>query len=467
MSEGAIPTFDEFVKNSTQGPTQGPTQGHAPPHPASTIPSFDEFSKAPPSLLPGNPGSEPAERFVSNFASAVNPFPGIVQMAKEATNPQIGLRATLGRHLIDPQVEQLGKARKAAQGTGEFEHMSVPGRISSAIGHGAAGVLPLVGPAAANAGEQIGSGDVAGGLGTGAGLVTATTLPDILSAGGRGLQRTAEPIAENAMGIRNVDRAPAKAPGRAALDYTSGVRPSSVSESAGNVIGDLSTQRNQILANSPAQVSLAPARAEVESAIGRAAAGNSDIGHLVPMREQLNVPRPGFTGATGPAGISEFQSPSDFLPIRQRFGEDFTKFDVARPVSNETRAVGNRVYGKLTNELHSTVPESALPDEAISNLIPVRDATRARDLNAGLAQRFLGRFGAHTGALAGGLYGASIGGLPGAVAGIAIPELLADPTVQMTAARGINAAGEAAQSPFIGRPAQVLPFIRPQKEPQQ
>ena len=42
--------------------------------------------------------------------------------------------------------------------------------IPEALGYGAATVLPLVGPAAAAAGEQIGAGDVAGGLGPTAGL---------------------------------------------------------------------------------------------------------------------------------------------------------------------------------------------------------------------------------------------------------------------------------------------------------
>jgi len=45
------------------------------------------------------------------------------------------------------------------------------GRYIEAAGHSAAAVLPVLGPAAARAGEQIASGDVAGGLGASAGLL--------------------------------------------------------------------------------------------------------------------------------------------------------------------------------------------------------------------------------------------------------------------------------------------------------
>ena len=47
------------------------------------------------------------------------------------------------------------------------------GRYSEGLGHGLAGVLPVVGPGAAAVGEQIGGGDVAGGLGA----ATASVLP--------------------------------------------------------------------------------------------------------------------------------------------------------------------------------------------------------------------------------------------------------------------------------------------------
>lgn len=59
---------------------------------------------------------------------------------------------------------QVGQAKKA-------KSMYDQGRYSEMVGHGVAAALPLVGPVAADVGEQIGEGDVAGGLGRGTGLL--------------------------------------------------------------------------------------------------------------------------------------------------------------------------------------------------------------------------------------------------------------------------------------------------------
>ena len=71
------------------------------------------------------------------------------------------------------------------------------GRYSEALGHAAAGSLPLIGPAAAQAGEQIGSGDVAGGSGAGLGLIASMFAP-----------RVASGVAKGGVGVVNKIRAP-------------------------------------------------------------------------------------------------------------------------------------------------------------------------------------------------------------------------------------------------------------------
>lgn len=73
------------------------------------------------------------------------------------------------------------------------------GALSETLGHGLATVLPMVGPAAANAGEQIASGDIAGGLGATTGLLTPSAL-----AAGRGIAapvraRVAEGLHQDAL----------------------------------------------------------------------------------------------------------------------------------------------------------------------------------------------------------------------------------------------------------------------------
>jgi hypothetical protein len=72
-------------------------------------------------------------------------------VGEEAQNGSpMGLGPRLvGRLLIDPAMEQ---GRKAKDAFGQ-------GRISEGLGHGAAALLPGIGPAAAGIGEQVGSGD--------------------------------------------------------------------------------------------------------------------------------------------------------------------------------------------------------------------------------------------------------------------------------------------------------------------
>ena len=86
------------------------------------------------------------------------------------------------------------------------------------------------------------------------------------------------------------------------------------------------------------------------------------------------------------------------------------------------------------------------------------------ELNAPTTQRVLSRFGAHTGALAGGIYGANEGynrnGLPGALvgglAGVAIPEGMASPTGKMILARMLNSgAKKVLPKVFVGSGLQL------------
>lgn len=411
-------------------------------------------------LNPGSP-SEAVGRFAEGMANAVNPIPGIKAIA---TDPQ-GLKHGIEENVFRPQVEQFGKAADAARGKGEFEGMGPIGRASEAFGHGLAGAVPLVGPSAANAGDQIGNGDVAGGLGSAAGLLATSATPLGTSGIGRGLQRAAEPVMENALGIRNVDRAPGgKMPGRAALDMTRGFKPETIEGSARDAMSGQVANRAAAMAASPnARPSLRPALDEIEAAQKKGAAGNSDMSHLAPMHDQLTTPKPGFTGATqgNPLTISELQNPDNFLALRQRFGNDFTKFDHARPLPSETMNVGNRAYHRLTDEFHREVPGTAEPDTNIANLTPVAESAAARKLNAPTLQRMVGRFAPHTGALVGAVGGYHAAGPLGAAAGIAVPEILASPTVQAAAARGLNGAGRGIASPITGRIVQGAQLAKP------
>src|SRR5262245_48340384 len=110
----------------------------------------------------GAPGeASPGTRFAENVWSAVNPM-NVVQAALHPVD-------TLGA-LVDAHLAEASKTKA----------MYDAGRYSEAAGHLGATLLPVLGPAAARAGEQIGSGDIAGGLGSSVGLVASTQAPKVV-----------------------------------------------------------------------------------------------------------------------------------------------------------------------------------------------------------------------------------------------------------------------------------------------
>lgn len=110
---------------------------------------------------------EASESALSRFASGAWKNLNPMGLVRAALHPGDAAKA-----LIDAQTEQLDKAKA----------MYDQGRYSEAIGHLAGGVLPIVGPAAANAGERIGSGDIAGGLGEATGLLASVEAPRAVGA---------------------------------------------------------------------------------------------------------------------------------------------------------------------------------------------------------------------------------------------------------------------------------------------
>lgn len=95
-------------------------------------------------------------RFAGGVWKNINPVEMVKGVAQAVTSPIETAKAAAG---------QMGEQWEKAY------HAGAEGRYSEMVGHGLAGSLPLVGPAAAAAGERIGSGDVAGGLGEGVGMI--------------------------------------------------------------------------------------------------------------------------------------------------------------------------------------------------------------------------------------------------------------------------------------------------------
>lgn len=141
-------------------------------------PTNDQFTEA-----PAQPEGSATGRFLSNAGAMLNPITAAQGIYNAVRHP-----LDTGAAILQAQGEQFGKAGDAFR----------EGRYSEAIGHGAAGVVPLVGPAAAAAGEQIGSGDVAGGLGAAAGMLIPVGAPAALRGAVRGTRAVMSPTARAA-----------------------------------------------------------------------------------------------------------------------------------------------------------------------------------------------------------------------------------------------------------------------------
>ena len=154
---------------SPDGRTSIAMTGDAPPSGDQIRRAFAAVSLAkgedqpPPDSAPPLSGSALA-RFGENFGAQVNPVTmakGVYQMVTDLP----GTAVAIGQASWDQGRQAVDLARQ--------------GRYVEAAGH-VGGAIPLIGPAAAQAGEQIASGDVAGGIGSGLGLIAMMGAPALL-----------------------------------------------------------------------------------------------------------------------------------------------------------------------------------------------------------------------------------------------------------------------------------------------
>lgn len=133
--------------------------------------TFSPSDMVPAPTMPANPADftpppadlgSPTGRFLSNAGAMLNPLTAIQGLYQAVRHP-LDTATAIGQ-------AQLGQGRQAIDAAKQ-------GRYSEMAGHGLAALLPLVGPAAAAVGEQIGSGDIAGGLGAGTGLLATIEAP--------------------------------------------------------------------------------------------------------------------------------------------------------------------------------------------------------------------------------------------------------------------------------------------------
>lgn len=115
-----------------------------------------------------------------NFASGVGQYYNPITVAKGIYGVVTSPIETV-KGLGQAQIDQFKKGKELYD----------QGRYVEAAGHALAGALPLVGPEAANIGEEIGQGNIAHGLGRTTGLLSTIVGPELVKKGIEQVQGTA------------------------------------------------------------------------------------------------------------------------------------------------------------------------------------------------------------------------------------------------------------------------------------
>ena len=369
------------------------------------------------------------------------------------TNSNMGFGAPADLEHVKQMATPEGMAQKIGYGGEQVGEFLLPGGAEEKGAAKLAKLAPKLGKFAKPLAKVLTSGLSSGAVNTmqGGSPVTGALMGAGGQVIGQGLKAMAPTVAESALGIPKVARAFGKTPGRAIIDETRGIRPETIAASAQDRMGQLTPQLEQAAAASTAPASLLPARQVVSDSINRATGQNAEslVNQLRPQQDFLT--RRFDTGAAIPDQIM----PSDLLNLKRGFSKEF----MGRwnpEIHADTTSTGRNAYHALDSELDRTVPEAPDLDQRISSLIPVAQRAESVSRNAPTLQRALGRFGAHTGALAGAGIGGSLGyhegGVPGAIAGgltgVLAPELIASPEGQMGIARTLNKAN--GLKPLVG-----------------
>lgn len=133
--------------------------------------------------LPATPEGSALGRFASNAGEMLNPVT-IAQGIYGAVRHPVDTTINIGRAQFDQGRQAVDLARQ--------------GRYSEAIGHGVAAAVPILGPAAAEAGDQIGAGDWAGGAGKAFGVLAPSMVAPVARVVRRGAQVLPEAVAARA-----------------------------------------------------------------------------------------------------------------------------------------------------------------------------------------------------------------------------------------------------------------------------
>lgn len=302
------------------------------------------------------------------------------------------------------------------------------------------GLPGKVGGALLGAGLHSGAINTVQGGGFGAGAAGG-----FLGAGvGQALSAVAPTLAESALRVRGNDRLFGRTVGRAILDDTTGLNPSTIADSAQGRITALTPQLDQLASQAGtngARGSLFPARTSVANTVGKYLQNRATLsaGELDPLQSFLQ--KDSVTGLP----LAQQQTPTGLLQLKRGLNSDFISSwrpDQAPGLKSAARSA----YGNLADEFHAITPGVRDIDQRISSLIPVSTLADKASRNAGVLENTINKLRVPTGALLGASGGAGVGyregGLPGAIigglAGAAGPAILSSPGALIAAARAAN-----------------------------
>jgi hypothetical protein len=290
---------------------------------------------------------------------------------------------------------------------------------------------------------------------------TAATVSDVanpltlpLKGAGAVAKGIAQPLVKKALNLPGRTERYGATPAQAVLDDTRGINPETIAASAQQKIAQYEAELKALPPTRDPD--LTAARQVIADAIAKVKGNNGDPAALQPMLDQLSQAKPGFAGrqtvsSVGPGDIVPQQPANLFRGMKQQFGDDYTKFDMANPRSDSTRAVANQAYHELSSEYNSAVPGAAERNQKIQSLIPAKQWASRTSEREGTVERAIDRATRPTGALTAVLFGLHEGGIAGAMKMLGIQEALASPTVKMAGARGAYATGKALSSPITSR----------------
>ena len=389
-------------------------------------------------------------------ASDFSILPGLKELStnKEAWK-------AIGSGIYESQAEQFRRAKEA---------MKAKDFYSAAV-HGLGGAVPLIGPAAVAAGEEIGGAGQQGGMegkahGVGSALGILASLgmgtkkgqaitdkaisktgSAIINPTQKLLKKSAVGLTDSALGITGKNKGFGKTPGEAVLQGTKGLKPSNVAafgRKTLDVLGGYLEQSYKQAEAAGRKASLQPALSFIDDEIRKAVLGQNDglAKELAKQRERLSID----LQTKQPLGPDI--APTRMWEIKKQWGD---KANWNPSVDPKIKGrIDRGVYRLLDSELDKIAPDSSVINQKYSSL---REGTKRaevvarnqRTLPAALIERVV----RPTGVLVGGLAGYQLGGPAGALAGVALPELVARPELRMGLARGLYGAAKA-KSPAVG-----------------